>query len=90
MRKTLIIVIGGIVVVGAAYFMLAGRTDQPQVYYQDLAEKCEGKESISCCIASVTAMQTAGYQLASEGKCQEGYVPNMMKCADSYRWCQPE
>ncbi len=61
--------------------------------YEALKEACKEKQSVSCCLASVLAMQEGGYML-DEGKtfetstCPQGYKPNMMRCVDSYRWCQ--
>ncbi len=59
-------------------------------YYDDLAQVCRDKQSVSCCMASVNRMKEDGLKLASEdGSCPEGFVRNMMRCIDSFRWCQP-
>jgi hypothetical protein len=59
--------------------------------YKALAKACNKS---SCCLASVRAMEEGNY-LLDEGKtfkettCPGGYKPSMMKCIDSYRWCEP-
>ena len=60
-----------------------------QNYYDKLANDCRKKQSRSCCLASVEAMRSGNYTLAPQEGCPAGYRPNMMKCRDSYRWCQP-
>ena len=65
-------------------------TGDTQTYYEKLANECKSKQSESCCLASVEAMKQGGYTLVPAGGCPAGYQPNMMKCIDSFRWCQPE
>lgn len=58
-------------------------------YYFHLSKECRRKQSTSCCMASVRAMMRKRYKLVPEEGCAEGFAPNMMRCIDSYRWCQP-
>ena len=67
-----------------------GNTGNTQNYYDKLANECKSKQSESCCLASVEAMKQGGYTLAPAEGCPAGYQPNMMRCIDSFRWCQPE
>ena len=100
MKKIFLIVIGILIVIGVAYFLVFTQTDifvphyrvsdYSQPYYQNLAQQCESKTSLGCCLASVKTMQSGNYQLASQGKCPDGYKPNTMLCIDSYHWCEPE
>jgi hypothetical protein len=64
-------------------------TSESQNYYEKLANECKSKQSESCCLASVEAMKQGGYTLAPAEGCPAGYQPNMMRCIDSFRWCQP-
>ncbi|TSC74891.1 MAG: hypothetical protein G01um101430_708 [Parcubacteria group bacterium Gr01-1014_30] len=34
-------------------------------------------------------MKAGNYTLAPQEGCPAGYQPNMMRCIDSFRWCQP-
>lgn len=59
-------------------------------YYEELAKECSGKASTACCMASVKAMAAGGFELAPRGgACSVGERENMMKCVDSFRWCEP-
>ena len=64
-------------------------TSEAQDYYDKLADECKSKQSENCCLASVEAMKQGGYTLAVQDGCPAGYQPNMMRCIDSFRWCQP-
>ena len=64
-------------------------TAATQDYYDKLASECNNKESENCCLASVKAMKAGNYTLVPEQGCLAGYQPNMMKCKDSYTWCEP-
>jgi|TARA_B100001971_G_C17795703_1_gene336804 hypothetical protein len=62
-------------------------------YYQQLALECESKGSYSCCMASVNNMANGNYKLAPgdtlvESGCPDGFQGNMLKCIDSFRWCE--
>ena len=102
MNRKIILIIGVIIVVLVlGYFFLwmkSGFIDyRPQTnevastqnYYGKLTNECKTKESESCCLASVEAMKAGNYTLAPQEGCPAGYQPNMMRCVDSYRWCQP-
>lgn len=59
------------------------------VYYRELAEECLQKSSYGCCMASVRAMYNGNYKLSENNTCEDGFTPNMMKCIDSFKWCEP-
>jgi hypothetical protein len=58
-------------------------------YYQNLGNQCLQKSSYGCCIASVRVMRSGNYKLSENGTCGDGFMPNMMKCIDSFKWCEP-
>lgn len=58
-------------------------------YYRDLDRRCETRSSVGCCKSSVEAMRRSGYRLAENDLCPKGQSRNMMRCADSFRWCEP-
>lgn len=58
-------------------------------YYQELAEQCLQKSSYGCCISSVRAMKDGDYRLNENNTCKDGFTLNMMKCVDSFKWCEP-
>ncbi|HOW36717.1 MAG TPA: hypothetical protein PLK34_00495 [Candidatus Pacearchaeota archaeon] len=59
-------------------------------YYQDLLKRCElNGEYDPCCLSSWERMEKRGYLLAPETGCPLGYIPNMLKCFSSFRWCEP-
>jgi hypothetical protein len=63
---------------------------KPLTLYDRLAKDCDTRGSKSCCLASVLAMRRGGFQPASpEGNCPAGTTRNMMRCEDSYQWCEP-
>ncbi len=55
-------------------------------YYKELLKKCRS----SCCKGSVRIMARGKYLRAEAGGCPKGYKLNMLKCIDSYRWCEPK
>jgi hypothetical protein len=63
-------------------------SDLPDYYYQ-LALECETKGSYSCCMASVNNMVNGNYKLSPDNGCPEGFQGNMLKCIDSFKWCEP-
>lgn len=95
------IIILGLITVGIYFFVTpknnsglgnnqnTATADGTQNYYDKLAGDCKSKQSESCCLASAEAMKQGGYTLAPQDGCPAGYQPNMMRCIDSYRWCQP-
>lgn len=62
---------------------------EPVDYYKELAKKCEEKGGFTCCISSVNAMEEGGYELEPETGCPHGFQVNMLRCVDSYKWCEP-
>jgi hypothetical protein len=62
--------------------------------YQALGKDCLSKESFDCCMQSVRNMADGKYALATitngRPQCPQGYVNNMLRCIDSYTWCQPK
>ena len=60
-----------------------------QNYYDRLTKECKNKGSENCCLASVNAIKAGNYTLVPEQGCPAGYQPNMMRCKDSYTWCEP-
>lgn len=55
--------------------------------YSQLKKSCEDS---SCCLSSVDAMRTGGFELAGEnGECPPGNTMNILRCKDSKRWCEP-
>lgn len=58
----------------------------PATYYQQLADQCKGS---SCCESSVRSMEQGSYLLAPTDGCPPGTDSNMLKCVDSYKWCEP-
>ncbi len=103
-KKVLIIaaIVLGLIVIGVLAFVLQKNdsefnnnqyiqnttTNNTLNYYDNLANECKNKESESCCLASVEAMKQGNYTLAPQEGCPAGFQPNMMRCIDSYRWCQ--
>ncbi|MFH1724510.1 MAG: thermonuclease family protein [Elusimicrobiota bacterium] len=58
-------------------------------YYGRLADGCKKRESVSCCMDSVRGMKKGGFELAPEDGCPDGSAGNMLRCIDSYKWCEP-
>ena|SRR3989338_1215692 len=61
---------------------------EDQVYYRHLSRQCLKKESVGCCMSSLRRMVVAHAHLVPPEGCTDGFQPNMLKCADSYRWCE--
>ena len=64
-------------------------TAATQDYYDKLARSVKHSWSKNCCLASVKAMKAGNYTLVPEEGCPAGYQPNMLKCKESYTWCEP-
>lgn len=58
-------------------------------FYKELAKQCEHQTSFSCCISSVHAMEDGNYMLSKNNVCPTGFTLNMIRCADSFKWCEP-
>lgn len=64
------------------------------VDYQALAESCKQRGSVNCCMSSLRTMRENNYFPASEDdsgnySCPEGFNRNLIRCIDSFIWCQP-
>ena len=64
-------------------------TADTQNYYDRLTKECKNKGSENCCLASAKVMKAGNYTLVPKEGCPAGYQPNMMRCEDSYTWCEP-
>lgn len=95
MKKIFLVIFGITVIlitlIGIAYFAMNNRQDISELpeYYRNLTKKCESKQNYNCCLSSVYNMANGNFQLASEASCPEGYKLNMLRCADSFKWCEP-
>lgn len=54
-------------------------------YYDQLESRCDS----SCCEASVERMRQARATVQPSGGCAAGETADMLRCIDSYRWCEP-
>jgi hypothetical protein len=72
-------------IVFAANLTLGAAADTED-YYDKLASGCKNN---GCCLASVKAMRKGNYTIAPQEGCPPGHQRNMMRCIDSYRWCEP-
>jgi hypothetical protein len=91
-KKVVLILIVSVLII-ALIFMMPYLNRKLEIssypeYYKKLAIECESKESYECCISSVRNMFNGNYTLALEGECPEGYLKNMLKCIDTYVWCE--
>lgn len=97
MKKTIIIIsaiivfIIVVIVAGSVYKNIKIKSEISKLpsYYQNLIKECENRESYSCCKTSVDRMSEGNFKTAPETGCAEGYQGNMLKCIDSYKWCEP-
>jgi hypothetical protein len=78
-----------------AFFMAAVAYAAPAAvpdaaYYDGLREQCKAAGSSSCCLSSVASMEQAGGIMLDDkaGECPEGTSQNMLKCIDSFKWCE--
>lgn len=67
--------------------------DSPTSYYDELRQKCEKKDSKSCCLSSVETMEENNYKLANSDSnwntfCEQWYNKNLLRCIDSYTRCE--
>lgn len=58
-------------------------------YYDLLIAQCSNKQNEICCLASEKQMEAGGFELAENGQCPAGYMRNMLRCPDSFQWCEP-
>ena len=72
-----------------AYLNEKSEIKQLPPYYLDLAEQCSSGYSYGCCMASVWTMKYGGYKLSKHGFCDDGFKLGMLKCPESFKWCQP-
>ena len=59
------------------------------IYYKELTKECPQKGGYGCCIASVRQMENGNHKLSENNTCEDGFRLNMLKCIDSYKWCEP-
>jgi hypothetical protein len=57
--------------------------------YDRLKEMCMGRRDTSCCLDSVKAMSRGAYLPEPEKGCDEGTIPDRLRCSGSYQWCLP-
>ena len=80
-----------VILIWVGYLNINQKPDNSKLYdyYQTLAKECESKQSYGCCISSVNNMADGNYKLMPDNGCLEGYKPSMLKCIDSFKWCEP-
>lgn len=90
LRKLIIAVLILVAIFVVAYFVLKQQTTISALpdYYKTLSQKCDSKESSSCCISSINKMAQSEYKI-STGSCPTGFKENTLKCEDSLKWCEP-
>ncbi|MFH1785888.1 MAG: hypothetical protein ABH842_05660 [Candidatus Micrarchaeota archaeon] len=92
MKKTVLLFLGVVVLVVLLVLILSlnQKEEGPELleYYKVLAEQCEAKGSYSCCMASVNNMAAYNYMLEPATGCPSGYQRNMLKCIDTFVWCE--
>lgn len=64
------------------------QTKDDQMYYRHLSRECLKRDSVSCCMTSLRRMMAHHAREASPEGCAEGFQPNMLRCIDSFRWCE--
>lgn len=57
-------------------------------YYKGLARGCYDRESVNCCLSSVSNMEAKKAILISETGCPKGMTQNILRCMGSYTWCE--
>lgn len=57
-------------------------------YYSGLARGCYQKNSVNCCLSSVSTMQEKKAYLIGETGCGRDTKQDTLKCVDSYTWCE--
>jgi len=74
------------------YFSLKEKAEINKLpdYYQRLAKECNAKSSYNCCVSSVNEMSKKRYNLEPKEGCPKGFQRNMLKCEDTFIWCEPE
>ncbi|MFQ5405906.1 MAG: hypothetical protein ACE5DI_01975 [Candidatus Micrarchaeia archaeon] len=60
----------------------------PSSYYGQLKEVCLETGNPSCCIASVNTMEQGNHTVRPKGGCPQELQTTMLKCIDSYLWCE--
>lgn len=94
MKKTVLLFLGvTILVVLLLLFLVFNQPAQqsaPELleYYQKLAEQCKSKGSYECCMSSVNEMSDNNYMLEPATGCPVSYQRNMLRCADTFVWCE--
>jgi hypothetical protein len=76
-----------LLITGCSDDTYAIQTSDP--YYLKLEKQCYERTSPNCCLASLQGMVTTQSKLAdANGTCPAGYKRVMMKCIDTYVWCE--
>ncbi len=92
MKQIILGIVVLVVLIGGYIFYQsenADRTTTSAAYYQELTQECEQKDNKSCCMASVKRMEETGsYKVSVNGICDYGYKKEMMRCVDSFTWCE--
>jgi hypothetical protein len=57
-------------------------------YYRGLARGCYERESVNCCLSSVSNMQTKNAVLIPGNGCPGESRQEMLKCLGTYTWCE--
>ncbi len=97
MKKIIVVIViifGIIILSGLGYdfykdWSLKNEINSYSDYYRQLAEDCKSKGFPGCCMSSVQYMQSGNFELSPEIGCHGGFQGNMLKCIDSYKWCEP-
>jgi hypothetical protein len=86
-----IVVIGTLAAGYGIYsFAKTGNSEVSANYYDKLEEECNMKSSPDCCKASVARMREGNHKLTENESCPNGYESNILRCIDSYKWCEPK
>jgi hypothetical protein len=88
------IILGAIILSGSGHHLYKDWSLKKEInsypdYYRQLAQECQAKRTGGCCMSSVQNMLSGNYKLSPGSGCPDGYKRNMLKCIDSYQWCEP-
>lgn len=94
-----IILVGILILAGVSsgiYFVLKGNPfatpSQNSDYYEKLTQQCErfGFGAGGCCRDSADRMRDGNFLLEPKEGCLQGFKREMLKCIETYKWCEPE
>lgn len=95
----IIILVGILILAGVSsgiYFVLKGNPfatpSQNSDYYEKLTQQCErfGFGAGGCCRDSADRMRDGNFLLEPKEGCLQGFKREMLKCIETYEWCEPE